>query len=102
MVHGWYLELRCCTVGLYSFRMKELPGLYLRGKTWWFRRQVGGVMKQFSLKTRDLAVAVTKVQEHLANPLVGGNELLADINRFLEEQKRLKAYTEASLNSKGY
>jgi hypothetical protein len=82
--------------------MNHFPGLYLRGRIYWFARQTLGVREFVSLKTGDLNEAVKLALQLSGDKLNAGDATVEQlVPSFLAHKKALNRYTASSLESKG-
>lgn len=82
--------------------MKHLPGLYRRKNgIYWFAKQIGGVRKFRSLKTKDLQQAIKLARVLDTGKVATDSPIDKLIEPFLNHKKSLNRYTHASLDSKG-
>ncbi len=81
--------------------MKEIPGLYKRGRLYWFARQTNGVRKFIPLGTDDLSVALKKVEQLAGSHILPDkSDLLALVEPFLAHKVKLREYSASSVESK--
>lgn len=81
-----------------SSRTKRLPGVYLRGKIFWYRYSFDGRQHRTSLETDDEAAAIAKAMEIRANPeLAGINHLKLEIKDYIRHQAETGTFTRNSV-----
>lgn len=82
--------------------MKLIPGLYKRGRLYWFSHQFQGVRSFIPLRTDDLNEAIRKVSDLSGETLnLSAASVGQLIEPFLHHKKSLNRYTAASVESKG-
>ena len=80
---------------------KNIPGIYLRGKTYWFTHGSGKRRLQVSLDTTDYVVAVQRSQAILDNPLLNATDgFKAELDKFADNQVKFGIWTENSRKTK--
>lgn len=83
--------------------MKNIPGLYRRGKIYWYAKQANGKRHFFSLETSNKTEAMRKIGELDALPVLRpGGELPDAIARFLAYRQSMGEYSQSTIQSKGY
>ena len=66
----------------------KLPGLYLRGRTWWLTWRINGIKKHTSLHTDNYVEAVRLgVQLKLSPEFQSGNRITNEMERFLAHKR---------------
>jgi integrase len=81
--------------------MKEFPGLYRRGRLYWFAKQTEGNRVFIPLKTDDLSEAIRRAREHLDSPILAQTGTLADlIEPFLHHKAQMDRYSASSVKVK--
>jgi integrase len=82
--------------------VKHLPGLYRRKNgIYWFAKQINGVRKFRSLKTKDLQDAIKLANALDTGKVVPDSPIEQLIEPFLNHKTKLNRYTAASVDSKG-
>ena len=82
--------------------MKHFPGIYKRGETYWFARQVRGRRTFKSLRTEDLNEAIRRASELTGATVADCDALVSDLAaQFVAHKVSLDRYTAASAESKG-
>lgn len=82
--------------------MQHFPGIYKRGRVYWFTRQVQGVRRFDSLGTDDLKEAIRRASELTGSPIASNDATVADLfPSFVTHKRSLDRYTAASAESKG-
>lgn len=81
-----------------SSKAKRLPGVYLRGKVFWYRYSYGGRQHRLSLDTEDEADAIVRAMEIRANPeLADINHLKLEIKDYIRHQFDSGTFTRNSV-----
>ena len=79
----------------------KVRGIYLRGQTYWFARQVNGRRSFVSLETDDYVTAVQRAQEIRDSPeLQPAQSFTAEVERFLKHKFETNRYSKMSADSK--
>lgn len=85
-------------VGVLKGRLK---GIYLRGTTYWFAKQVNGRRSFVSLETEDYVEAVQRAREIKDTPeLQPAQSFTAEVERFLKHKYETNRYSKMSAESK--
>jgi integrase len=72
----------------------QLPtGIYQRGKVYWFANQVDGVRTFESLKTKELAKAITRAADIKRRGAIQSQTLTASIEKYLAQKKQTKEFS---------
>lgn len=81
----------------------KMRGIYQRGDTFWYARQVNGRRTWVSLETNDYAEAVQRAMEIREKPeLQGTGPFEVEIERFLKYKLETNRFSRASADAKGY
>ena len=81
-----------------SSRTKRLPGVYLRGKVFWYRYSAGGRQHRISLNTEDESTAIARAMEIRENPeLADINHLKLEIKDYVQRQLDTGRFTRNSV-----
>jgi hypothetical protein len=81
----------------------KMRGIYQRGDTFWYARQVNGRRTWVSLETGDYAEAVQRAMEIREKPeLQGIGPFETEIERFLKYKLDTNRFSRASVDAKGY
>jgi site-specific recombinase XerD len=79
----------------------RVKGVYLRGDTYWFAKQVKGRRSFVSLETNDYITALRRAREIMDSPeLQPAQSLIAEIDRFLSHKYETNRYSKMSAQSK--
>lgn len=79
----------------------KIRGLYLRGETYWFAKQVNGRRSHVSLETTDYVEAVQRAREIAERPeLQPSQAMMAEVERFLKHKYDTNRYSKMSADSK--
>jgi site-specific recombinase XerD len=79
----------------------KVRGIYLRGATYWFARQVNGRRSFVSLETDDYVAAVQRAQEIRDSPeLQPAQSVTSEVERFLQYKFETNRYSKMSADSK--
>jgi site-specific recombinase XerD len=80
----------------------KVKGVYLRGNTYWFAKQVNGRRSFISLETRDYVEAIQRAREIMDAPeLQPAQSFRAEVERFLKHKYETNRYSKMSADSKG-
>jgi site-specific recombinase XerD len=76
-------------------------GIYLRGETYWFAKQVNGRRSHVSLETKNYVEAVQRAREILDRPeLQPAQSMTAEIDRFMKHKFETNRFSQTSVDSK--
>jgi len=79
----------------------RVKGIYLRGETYWFAKQVNGRRSFISLETSDYIAAVQRAREIVESPeLQPAQSFIAEAERFLKHKYETNRYSKMSAQSK--
>ncbi|PYK64646.1 MAG: hypothetical protein DME50_12295, partial [Verrucomicrobia bacterium] len=79
----------------------RVKGVYLRGNTYWFAKQVNGRRSFVSLETDDYVAAVQRAREIRDAPeLQPAQSFRAEVERFLKHKYETNRYSKMSAESK--
>jgi len=79
----------------------RVKGIYLRGHTYWFAKQVNGRRSFVSLETEDYVLAVQRAREIMDSPeLQPAQSFIAEVERFLKHKFATNRYSKMSAESK--
>lgn len=79
----------------------RVKGLYLRGDTYWFAKQVNGRRSFVSLETNDYVTAVQRARQIMDCPeLQPAQSFTAEVERFLKHKYDTNRYSKMSAESK--
>ena len=79
----------------------KAKGIYLRGKIYWFAKQVNGRRSFVSLETDDYVVALQRAREIRDSPeLQPARSFTAELGRFLQYKYETNRYSKMSADSK--
>lgn len=79
----------------------KVKGVYLRGNTYWFAKQVNGRRSFISLETDDYVAAIQRAREIAEAPdLQPAQSFSAEVDRFLKHKFETNRYSKMSAESK--
>jgi site-specific recombinase XerD len=79
----------------------KVKGVYLRGGTYWFAKQVNGRRSFISLETGDYVAALQRAREIVESPeLQPAQSFTAEVDRFLKHKYETNRYSKMSAESK--
>lgn len=79
----------------------RIKGLYLRGESYWFAKQLNGRRSMVSLETDDYVEAVQRAREIMDAPeLQPAQSFRAEVERFLKHKFETNRYSKMSADSK--
>lgn len=89
------------TMSMWACSKGEIKGVYLRGNTYWFAKQVNGRRSFISLETDDYVAAVQRAREIRDAPeLQPAQSFRAEAERFLKHKYETNRYSKMSADSK--
>ncbi len=79
----------------------RVKGIYLRGRTYWFAKQVNGRRSFVSLETDDYLLAAQRAREIMDSPkLQPAQSFMAEVERFVKHKFETNRYSKMRAESK--